>query len=177
MPNIVYIATSLDGFIADRNDGLDWLGAVPNPDGDDFGFVEFMESVDALLMGRKTFDAVRSFDCEWPYQKPTYILSSTLTEIPADLEGKAFIVRGPLQEAFKVIREAGHDTIYVDGGNVIQGCLEEDLIDEMMIFRMPVLLGGGVPLFGNLSKEMSFEHKDTEVFLNAIVKSHYIRTR
>lgn len=69
MKNIVYIATSLDGYIADRDGGLDWLHSIPNPDHSDFGWAEFMAGVDALVMGRTTFETVCGFDCDWPYNK------------------------------------------------------------------------------------------------------------
>ena len=177
MPNIVYIATSIDGYIADKNDGLDWLGIVPNPDGNDFGFAEFMDDIDAVLMGRKTFDVVNAFDGDWPYTKPVFVLTSTLKSVPAVLEEKVFLISGSLQEVFKSINDKGFSSIYIDGGKTIQSCLEEDLIDELILFQMPILLGGGVPLFGTLSSQLELEHRGTEVFLNAIVKSHYIRKR
>ena len=81
MANYVYIATSLDGFIADKDGGLDWLMEIPNPDKSDYGFAEFMNTVDALLMGRKTFEIVVSFG-QWPYTKPVFVLSNSLKEIP-----------------------------------------------------------------------------------------------
>jgi len=177
MPNIVYIATSIDGYIADKEGGLDWLQCVQNPDNLDFGFAEFMGRVDALLMGRKTFEVVQGFECEWPYVKPVFVLSSTLQKIPDELEGKVFLVHGSLQEAIEYINGQGFFSVYVDGGKTIQSCLEEDIIDELIIFKMPILLGGGTPLFGAQSQQMAFEHVDTEVFLDAIVKTQYIRKR
>ena len=82
MTNIVYIATSLDGYIADKEGGLDWLNCVPNPHQDDMGFVDFMNSIDALVMGRNTFETVCGFDMPWPYNKPVFVLSNTLKSIP-----------------------------------------------------------------------------------------------
>ena len=173
MSNVVYIATSLDGFIADKDGGLDWLFAIPNPDNSDFGYGDFIKRIDALVMGRKTFETVCSFDCDWPYTKPVFVLSNTLKSIPNEYEGKAELISGPLKEVVNAINEKGYKELYVDGGTIIQNFLKENLIDEMIITKVPTLLGGGAPLFGELSEKMTFEHVKTEVLLNAMVQSHY----
>lgn len=92
MKNSVYIATSLDGYIADKNGSVDWLNNIPNPDNNDFGFAEFLENIDAIVMGRKTFQQIRSFGL-WPYSKPVYVLSSTLDRIPDELSEKVIIIQ------------------------------------------------------------------------------------
>ena len=94
--NSVFIATSLDGYIADKNDGIDWLNSVPNPDNDDMGYLEFSNRIDALVMGRKTFETVLGFDVDWPYDKPVFVLSNKLKEIPESHKDKAYLVRGTL---------------------------------------------------------------------------------
>jgi len=76
--NSVFIATSLDGYIADRNGKIDWLNTIPNPDNNDMGYTEFTKGIDALLMGRKTFETVLGFDGDWPYNKPVFVLSNKL---------------------------------------------------------------------------------------------------
>ena len=81
MSNTVFIATSLDGYIADKDGGLDWLNSIPNPDNLDMGWVNFIDRIDALVMGRRTFDKVCSFNCEWPYCKPVFVLSNSLESI------------------------------------------------------------------------------------------------
>ena len=91
MSNIVYIATSIDGYIAKKDGGLDWLNEVPNPDKSDFGFSNFMDSIDAIIMGRNTFEIVLSFG-EWPYNKPVFVLSNTLKTVPDNLKNKAEIL-------------------------------------------------------------------------------------
>ena len=78
MSNIVFIATSLDGYIADKDGELDWLQSIPNPENLDMGWVDFIERIDAVVMGRNTFDMVCSFDCDWPYSKPVFVLSNSL---------------------------------------------------------------------------------------------------
>ena len=92
MANRVFIATSLDGFTSDRDGALDWLHSVPNPDNLDFGYAAFMEQIDAIVMGRKTFETVCGFDCDWPYTKPVFVLSRSLTSLPEGYEGKAELI-------------------------------------------------------------------------------------
>lgn len=173
--NSVYIGTSLDGHIADKNGGLDWLDSVPNPDGEDMGYVAFMERIDALVMGRSTFEAVLNFGIEWPYTKPVYVLSRTLTEIPADLIGKVWLVNGALKDVLKEIHDNGHTRLYIDGGATVQSFLREDLIDELIITTIPVLLGGGPSLFGDLEQPQTWELLDSKVILGQITQRHYQR--
>jgi len=156
---------------------LEFLTIVENPEMDDFGWAAFMDSVDALFMGRKTLEAVLGFDCPWPYSKPVFVLSSTLTEVPEQLEGKVEIVSGDIEAVVADLNARGFERLYVDGGTLIQGLLEKDMIDEMIITRVPVLLGGGVPLFGAHAEHFEFEHVETKVHLDALVSSHYRRKR
>lgn len=176
MANIVFIATSLDGYIADKNGGLDWLQSVPNPDNIDMGFAPLMERVDALVMGRNTLEVVLSFGVEWPYSKPVFVLSNTLTKVPAGYEDKVFLVKGELKEVVQNLNEQGYKDLYIDGGKTIQSFLKQDLIDEMSITTIPVLLGGGSPLFGELDTMQSFKLVESQIHLDAIVQTTYQRT-
>jgi len=175
--NKVFIACSLDGYIADRNGGIDWLNSVPNPDQEDLGYMPFMESVNALLMGRLTFEKVLSFGIPWPYDKPVFVWSSKLNEIPVELYGKVELVKGKPAELIRKLNDKGYRQIYIDGGRTIQTFLEEDLIDELTISRIPVLLGDGFPLFGELPAMLHFTLVRSEVFLGQIVQDTYIRKR
>jgi dihydrofolate reductase len=172
----VYVATSLDGFIATSDGGVEWLMEIPNPDQSDYGFAEFMNGIDALVMGRNTFEMVLSFG-SWPYSKPVFVLSDTLTEVPKSITEKAEIIRGSLRTVLSRLRKRGYLNLYVDGGRVIQSFLAEDLVDEMIITRVPILLGQGIPLFGPLTKRLRFEHKKTELLNETLSKSHYVRVR
>ena len=176
MSNYVYIATSLDGFIATSDGGLDWLNEVPNPDKTDYGFADFMDSVDALVMGRNTFEKVLTFG-EWFYTKPVFVLSNSLTEIPENLIGKVEIVKGDVQDLVKNLNSQGYKNLYIDGGKLIQGFLKEDLIDELIINKIPILLGKGIPLFGDIDQKLKFKHTKTEVFNDSLVMSRYLRDR
>ncbi len=171
--NIVFIAKSLDGYIAGKDGNLDWLHAIPNPDNDDMGFNGLMSEIDAIVMGRTTFETVVSFGVEWPYTKPVFVLSHTLNDIPEHLENKVFLVRGSLKEVLRIIHEKGWHTLYIDGGQTIQNFLSEGLIDEFRITTIPILLGGGTLLFGELDQSIMLEHITSKVFLNQIVQDHY----
>ncbi|GAA3631728.1 dihydrofolate reductase family protein [Flavivirga jejuensis] len=175
--NIVFIGRSLDGYIADKKGGLDWLQATPNPDQIDMGYKKFMSQVDAIVMGRITFETVCNFDCDWPYTIPVFVISNTIESIPDDYKEKAALVKGSLSEVLKTIHQKGYNQLYIDGGKTIQEFLKEDLIDELIITTIPILLGGGSPLFSELPKELKFEHVASNVFLNEVVQNHYSRKR
>ena len=174
MPNIVYIATSLDGYIARKDGNLDWLMESPNPENSDYGFSAFMDSIDGILMGRNTFETVAEFD-PWPYPKPVFVLSSTMKKLPDGFQDKAKLVSGDLKEVIESLNSEGIGKIYIDGGKTIQSFLEQDLIDEMIITRVPLLLGSGIPLFGDMEKEIKFRLVDTEILNEDLVKSTYLK--
>jgi dihydrofolate reductase len=172
--NYVYIAASMDGYIAATDGGVDWLQELPNPDQDDYGYADFMENVDALVMGRNTFEKVLTFG-DWPYEKKVFVLSSTLNEVPEELNGDIEMLSGSLDEVLHHIHSQGFENLYIDGGKVIQSFLSEDRIDDLIITRIPIVLGEGIPLFGELREPIRFVHVDTTVYDNALVKSHYAR--
>ena len=176
MANHVYIAASLDGFIATSDGGLDWLEEIPNPDKNDYGYGDFMKNIDAIVMGRKTFEKVLTFG-QWVYEKPVFILSNRLTNLPEEILGKAEIVSGDIKEIIAQLNQKGYQNLYIDGGRVIQSFLQEDIVDEMIITRIPILLGKGIPLFDKLEQHLQFRHEKTEIYNNTLVKSHYTRIR
>ena len=173
--NSVFIATSLDGFIADKDEGIDWLEMIPNPQQDDMGAIAFFKQVDAMIMGRNTFETVLGFGVDWPYPFPVFVLSNSMKNPPKGYENKIQILNGPLKEVLGKIHNQGHHSIYIDGSTVIQNFLKEDLIDELIVTRIPILLGGGISLFGDMSNSLEFEHVKTEVYLDQIVQSNYRR--
>lgn len=175
--NSVFIATSLDGFISDKNGSIDWLNSVPNPENDDMGYVDFTSRIDALVMGRVTYETVLGFGIDWPYNKPVFVLSNTLKDVPTDLIGKVEFIQGDLEAVLQKINDLGHKRLYIDGGTTIQNFLREDLIHELIITRIPVLLGGGSPLFSELENPLDFELVDSKVFLNNIQQSHFRRKK
>lgn len=177
MANSVFIATSLDGYIADKNNEVDWLHAIPNPDNLDMGFVQHMDSIDALVMGRNTLDLVLTLACDWPYSKPVFVLSNTLETVPEGYEGKVSLVKGDLIKLTETLTEQGYKNLYIDGGITIQNFLKADLIDEMIITTIPVLLGGGIPLFGELTDSLEFRCTGSELFPMGISQNRFKRFR
>jgi len=176
MTNYVFVGTSLDGYIAGKDGDLDWLNETPNPSKSDYGYAEFLENIDALVMGRNTFEMVLGFG-EWPYEKPVFVLSNILDKVPAELKGKVEIVNGDLKTLVTMLTKRGYENLYIDGGKVIQSFLKEDLIDEMILTRIPILLGEGVPLFGKLESRMKFTLVKTVTYNDTLVSSHYIRVK
>lgn len=155
-PHHVFIATSLDGYIADKHGGVGFLDTFPMPENTDMGYAAFMEQVDAILMGRKSFETVMGFDVAWPYTKPVFVWSQTIKEIPAELFDKAFLVQGNVYEVEDELHAKGYEHLYLDGGQVIQSFLQADKIGSMTITTIPILLGEGIPLFGPLTKPLNF---------------------
>ena len=174
MSNIVYIATSLDGYIARKDGNLDWLTEIPNPGNSDFGFSLFMDRIDGIVMGRNTFETVVGFN-EWPYTKPVFVLSNTLKSIPEKYRREAEIVKGNLDGVVDSLRTKGINNLYIDGGKTIQNFLRKDLIDEMIITRIPIVLGSGISLFAEMDMEIKFKLVNTEVLNEDLVKSTYIK--
>lgn len=174
MKNYVYIAQSIDGFIAKKDGDISFLEKVPNPHEDDFGFGEFIKKIDAILMGRKTFEKVLSFEV-WPYEKPVYILSKTIKEIPKNLKDKVFIIKGSIIEVIESLESKGIENLYIDGGKVIQSFLKEDKVDFLTISILPIILGDGIALFDRVGIETEWEHLETKVYNDYLIKNCYKR--
>jgi dihydrofolate reductase len=165
----VFIATSLDGFIARENGGLDWL---PADGGEPHGYVEFMATVDALVMGRKTFETVLTFG-SWPFEKPVIVLTSRPSELTAPPGALCEMMDGTPQEIVDRLAKRGMKHLYIDGGDTIRRFLEAGLIQRVTITRIPVLLGSGIPLFGPLMRDIRLEHVATRAYPSGMVQSEY----
>jgi dihydrofolate reductase len=166
----VFIATSLDGFIARANGDLDWL---PTGGGEEHGYEAFMATVDALVIGRKTYETVLSFDT-WPYgEKPVYVLSSS-TLAPAPTGAVVEHMSGAPAEIVSRLAARGVGHVYVDGGITIQRFLQAGLIQRLIITRIPVLLGAGIPLFGALHRDIILRHVGTRQYASGLVQSEYV---
>jgi dihydrofolate reductase len=167
----VFIATSLDGFIARPDGALDWL---PAGGGEPHGYDEFIATVDAILIGRKTFETVLSFDA-WPYgRKPVVVLSRTLSAVTVPEGAVCERMEGSPREIVDRLAARGMEHLYVDGGITVQGFLRDGLIQRMTITRIPVLLGSGIPLFGPMTGDLRFEHIATRSFPSGMVQSEYV---
>lgn len=172
----VFIAVSLDGFIARKNGDIEWLDTSGHGEvdkGEDFGYKSFMSSVDALVMGRITYEKVLSFD-EWYYgAKSVFVLSNKPVEIPTKLRETVFSMSGSPHEIVEKLEKLGHHRLYIDGGKTIQGFLKANLIDEMTITTIPILLGSGIPLFGPLSNDIKLRCLKARLYKNGFVQSTY----
>ena len=123
---------------------MDWLDDIPTPEGNDLGFSDFVARVDALVMGRITFETLVGFDVGWPYPVPGLILSSTVNSAPNQFADHVVFASGTPREIVDLAREKGYSNLYIDGGKTIQRFLRVDLIDELIVSEIPTLLGGGV---------------------------------
>ena len=171
----VYVGTSLDGYIARLDGALDWLDRTNAcvPEGEDLGYAAFFESVDLLVMGRKTFEKVLTFDT-WPYgDTPVVVLTRSGVAVPealAETVSTSDEAPGPL---LRRLSAEGATHVYVDGGRTIQSFLRAGLLDEITITLTPVLLGQGIPLFGPLRTDVALAHIHTEAYPFGYVQSLY----
>lgn len=171
----VYIAVSVDGFIATLDGGIAWLerpeySSAPMKG---LGYDEFIATVDALVMGRNTFEKVLTFGV-WPYEgTPVVVLSSTDLAIPAHLGDAVKLESGEPQEIVERLAKAGMRHFYIDGGVTIQRFLEAKLVNELTITRIPVLLGTGLPLFGNSGRKQKLELLEAVASDNGFVQERY----
>jgi dihydrofolate reductase len=169
----VFIATSLDGFIATKDGGIEWLMSRSDPT-EDYGYDGFIGGVDAIVMGRGCYEKVLSFD-SWPYDKPVLVLSKQLAEkvVPRHLEGRVRFFDLSPRAAMEKLTHEGCRRVYVDGGQIIQSFLCEGLISDMVVTQVPVLLGEGRRLFGRLDREISLSLLQTKSFASGLVQSKY----
>jgi dihydrofolate reductase len=171
----VFIATSLDGFISRADGSIDWLNEANTriPTGEDCGYSRFMSAVDALVMGRNTFEQVLGFE-EWPYgSTPLVVLSRQLKALPEKAPATVSLSAQEPKELVGRLSKQGLNRLYVDGGLTIQSFLAADLIDEITLTVIPVLLGSGKPLFGGLSKDAALELLESRAFDFGFVQSKY----
>jgi dihydrofolate reductase len=176
----VFLGMSVDGFIARLDGTLSFLdgaeqpddGTAPAPDdgtGGDFGFADFVASIDAIVMGRSTYEFIRPF-ADWPYQgKPVHVLSSTLTAG----EDPRITVHPSFEEAVSALGAAGYRRVYVDGGRTVHTFLRAGLIDDLTLSRVPVLIGTGLTPFGELAADIPLEHVRTQTFSGGMVQTTY----
>lgn len=163
---------SLDGFIAGPNGELDWLDQIPAPEGNDMGYGALIESVDALVMGRSTFDVVCTFDGPWPYSVPVIVMSKSLRTLPEKATATELTTKTP-SELVDELEARGMTHLYIDGGAVVASFATVGLLDELIVTQLPVVLGSGIPLMGGLLEPLWLEHRATEVFDNGFVQTRY----
>jgi dihydrofolate reductase len=165
----VFVGASVDGFIARSNHDLDWLPQDAEP----HGYDEFIASVDAIVIGRNTFEKVLSFDA-WPYaDKRVVVLSSRPVDVSAVRGGVVEQMAGPPAEIVSRLAESGAHHLYVDGGITIQRFLSAGQVQRLVVTRVPVLIGTGIPLFGALPHDVRLRHVATRQYPSGLVQSEY----
>ena len=171
----VFVGVSLDGFIARPDGDLDWLMGEGGGDSAEYGYNEFIAGIDAIIMGLKTFEKVATFD-KWYYGDKRVVV---LSHRPVDLSvvqargGTVELMAGPPSEVIHKVGATGERHLYVDGGITIQEFLSAGLIQRLIISRLSVLIGEGIPLFGSLLHDIRLSHISTKTYPGGMVQSEY----
>jgi dihydrofolate reductase len=179
MQGTVYIATSLDGYIAAPDGDIDWLNDLPPPSETegDMGFAAHLASIDVMIMGRRTFEKVLSFGMEsWVYGNTKVVVwsrSMTDADIPENRRSTCSCSSLPPTKIFEKLEQEGHERAYVDGGVIVQAFLEAGLIQEICLSTVPILLGSGIKLFAANGPRLELKLKNSKSFSNGIVQSFY----
>lgn len=169
----VFIATSLDGFIARENGDISWLLELDST-GEDHGYDAFIANIDVIIMGRGTYETIKHIQ-PWFYNRPVIVLSKILTQeaIPEELIGKVRFIDLSPKEVMQILKAEGYHHAYIDGGKVVQSFISEGLIHDLIITRVPILLGSGRPLFGKIPNDIHLYHTQTKIFDSGFIQSHY----
>lgn len=174
MPNtILYIASSLDGFIAKPDGNLDWLTGFPPPQQGDYGYQALLERIGTIIMGRKTYDELLGFGIEWPYMGfETFVITSQPGL--AIQSPDTFLVTSNLKEFMLELKSAVEKDIWiVGGGALISSLLKDQLIDEMILSVIPKIIGNGIPLFPGPLPESEWILRESEAFSTGLVNLYY----
>lgn len=171
----VYIAATLDGFIARADDAIDWLDH--DAGSDDYGWAAFRGQLDSIVIGRRSFEKVLGFGVDWPYAglaTTVWSRSFTTADVPADLSEHDVSVSalGP-RELLDQLGDRGLQSTWIDGGLTLQSFLAAGLIDHLTVTRMPILIGTGIPLFGAVPADVRLTHVETVAFASGVVQSRY----
>jgi len=169
----IFIAQSLDGYIARPDHSLDWL-MKQTTEGEDHGYDDFIATVDGIVMGRGSFLNALTFDT-WPYDIPVIVLSKTLRDkdVPAALTDKVILSQLPPRDLMGMLADLGWQRAYIDGGKVVQSFLREGLINDIILTQIPILIGRGIRLFGDLNQDIDMKHLGTKSFASGLVTSFY----
>ncbi|CAH1583690.1 dihydrofolate reductase family protein [Vibrio rotiferianus] len=174
----VFIATSVDGYIAKLDGSTDWLHSFDEaPEPIDMGWEGFIDSVDCVIMGRKCIESLMKMDTKpefWIYgDRRVIVLSNTLSEVPEHMSGLIELYSGDLSALIRQLEKEGYQNAYIDGGVTIQSFLNLRLISDMSITHAPILLGAGIPLFGNTTQKVKLEHAQAKAFANNFIQVSY----
>jgi dihydrofolate reductase len=170
----VFIATSLDGFIARPDGDILWLTSRPVPEGEDFGYATFLDGIGAMVMGRESFEKVLTFP-EWPYKTPVVVLSRTpdRVTVPEALKDQVRVTSKSPREVLEELAAEGVSRIYLDGGQTIRSFLAEGLVRRVIVTLIPVLLGQGRPLWGHGAGDVNLTLVASRSWENGFVQVEY----
>lgn len=177
MSCVVYIASSIDGYIADIFGSTSFLSIVSNPEQEDIGFDDFVNNMDCLVMGRKTYETVLGFKIEWPYKLPVFVMSNSIDKVDDGLEDLVTIVSGNIEDVILDLYKKGFKSVWIDGGEIIKQAFAQELVDQITLTTIPIILGRGIPLFQEIDKEQVFQLIDSKVLLNQMVSTTYKRIK
>lgn len=165
----VFVGVSVDGFMARRDGRFDFL---PAGGGEEHGYSAFIASIDAVVMGRGTFDVVRDFD-PWPFRQPVIVLTTRACDARLPANAAIEFMAGEPAEVVARLAARGMKHLYVDGGVTIQRFLNAGLIDHATITRVPVIIGDGIPLFGSTRRDIRLRHVETRTYGSGLVTTEY----
>lgn len=170
---VLYIAQSLDGYIARENNDISWLSIIER-DNEDYGYNSFIETIDTVFMGRKTYEKLLTFDIEFPHKgRKCYVLSKTLEGADENVQ----FFSGNIEDIITKLKEQEGKNIFIDGGSeVVRAFRDKNLIDEYVISIIPVLLGRGIRLFRETDTENKLKLVENKVYDSGLVQLKYIRT-
>ncbi|MBK8228504.1 MAG: dihydrofolate reductase [Flavobacteriales bacterium] len=172
----VFCGLSLDGFIARPDGALDFLEGDGTAELGDHGYEAFVSGIDAIVMGRRTFEVVLGFG-QWPYTKKVFVLSSGAVDLARVKErgADAELLNATPEEVVRQLAARGYEHLYIDGGGTVQRFLRAGLIDRLIVTQVPVLIGKGIPLFGPLEKDLRWKLVTSRSFPGGLVQSEYAR--
>ncbi len=170
---ILYVATSLDGKIAKPDGDVKWLESLPNPEQDDYGYADFYKSIDTTVMGHNTYKEILGFDIPFPYQdKKNFVI--TRNKDLKDTEHVSFVSDDPVG-FMKELKAASGGPIWLVGGAQLNTLFfNEGLIDELMVFTMPIVIGDGIPLFSPHPIERLLKVKAQKTYTSGVVMTSYL---
>ncbi|WP_119168984.1 dihydrofolate reductase family protein [Algihabitans albus] len=169
----VFIATSLDGFVARRDHRLDWL-MKQNTEGEDHGYEAFLAGVDGLVMGSGSYKTVLGFG-DWPYAKPVIVMSTSLSraDVPAELADRVRVTDLGPRDLMRELQAEGWSRAYIDGGQVVQSFLRANLIRDLVVTLVPILIGEGRRLFGEIAEDIDLDLLGVTSFPSGLVQTRY----
>ena len=172
----LYITSTIDGYIATSDGDLEWFIEYPNPEHLDYGFREFMSEIDIIVMDEQTYHNLLCMDIIWPYKiwsykgKTTYIVSNNPNEGKTD--GSISYIKGNSIEEFVRIKESQNIGL-IGSSELMTMLLQNDLVDEMRISKIPILLGEGISLFSPFNPASDWDVRKNELYVNGVIQTVY----